>query len=396
MSAILTAYTSGNMMESTKASEASLGVCFMTYKAISADCHLDMNWLPADTFTARVPARWKDKVPHVEETSEGKHWFVEETRMKGSRVGWYGPGLNGGKRGELLVKEGFTRGNLRCSDYKMRKADQERDGIEAEVIYGILEADRSFEDRDALTMTYKAYNDWVSEWQSYDPNWLIPLGELPNQNGPLAAEEMRRLPEIGLRGAEISPATMTTPLWDDSWKPLWDAVEDTQMPLAFHAFNISATFTESDHVAAAASSLVLAPERADEVLSILIFSGILERHPRMKVILGESGIGWLPYILERMDYSYERRLTDLALPLLPSEYFKRQVYATYIQDYWGTKAMWELGYLDNIMWSTDYPHRDSTWPDSMANLDKTFSNLPPEVKKACVHDNVVKVYRLDN
>ena len=157
---------------------------------------------------------------------------------------------------------------------------------------------------------------------------------------------------------------------------------------------ISATFSESDHIASAACSLVLAPERADEVLSILILSGVLERHPEMKVVLGESGIGWLPYILERLDYSYQNRLTDLGLPVLPSEYFKRQVYATFIQDHWGTKAMWELGYLDNIMWSTDYPHRDSTWPDSINNADKTFESLPPEVRRSCIHDNVVEVYGL--
>ena len=105
----------------------------------------------------------------------------------------------------------------------------------------------------------------------------------------------------------------------------------------------------------------------------MIFSGILERHPRLNAILGESGIGWLPFTLERMDYSYERRLTDIKLSVPPSEYFRRQVYASFIIDYWGTKAMWELGYLKNIMWSTDYPHRDGSWPDSQEVIERTFN-----------------------
>lgn len=364
----------------------------MGYRIISADSHLDLQWLPHDAFTSRVPAEWKDRVPHVEETPKGKFWTVNGQTMV--RAGWYGPGLNGGKRGELLEKEGFTAGNLRCSDYEMRKADQVRDGIDTEVIYGIIGTDRSFADNEALAVTFRAYNDWVAEWQKYDPNWLVPLGEIPNRDGAVAATELRRFAEIGIRGAEFAPATMSEPFWSDEWERLWDAGEETRIPVSFHAFNISTTFSDEDHPTSAAVNLVLAPSRADEVLCSLILSGILERHPELRAVLGESGIGWLPYTLERLDYSYNNRLTDLKLSLLPSEYFKRQVYASYIQDYWGTKAMWELGYLDNIMWSTDYPHRDGTWPNSKENMEETFKALPEAVRRACVHDNVVRLYGL--
>ena len=366
----------------------------MGYRIISADSHLDLQWLPHDAFTSRAPVEWKEKVPYVESRPDGNYWMVEGRTM--TRAGWYGPGVNGGKRGEMLEREGFTIGDLRCSDYKLRKADQTRDGVDAEVIYGILTTDRSFDDKEALAATYRAYNDYISEWQQHDPNWLVPLGEIPNHDGKVAGAELSRLAQIGVRGAEFAPATMTHPFWSDEWEPLWEAGAETQLPLSFHAFNISTTFSDKDHPAAAAVNLVLAPSRADEVLCSLIFSGILERHPRFKAILGESGIGWLPFTLERMDYSYDRRLTDLKLPLLPSEYFKRQVYASFIIDYWGTKAMWELGYLKNIMWSTDYPHRDGSWPDSQEVIERTFKNLPEDVKRACVHDNVVSLFNLND
>ena len=149
----------------------------MGYRIISADSHLDLIWVPHDAFTSRAPAEWKDKVPYVESRPEGNYWMVEGRTM--TRAGWYGPGLNGGQRGEMLDREGFTLGDLRCSDYKLRKADQERDGVDAEVIYGILSTDRSFDDKEALAATYRAYNDYISEWQQYDPEWLVPLGRYP-------------------------------------------------------------------------------------------------------------------------------------------------------------------------------------------------------------------------
>ena len=245
----------------------------MGYRIISADSHLDLIWVPHDAFTSRAPAEWKDKVPYVESRPEGNYWMVEGRTM--TRAGWYGPGLNGGQRGEMLDREGFTLGDLRCSDYKLRKADQERDGVDAEVIYGILSTDRSFDDKEALAATYRAYNDYISEWQQYDPEWLVPLGEIPNHNGKVAGAELSRLADIGVRGAEFAPATMTQPFWSDEWEPLWQAGEDSQLPLSFHAFNISTTFSDKDHPAAAAVNLVLAPSRADEVLCSLD----LLRHP---------------------------------------------------------------------------------------------------------------------
>ena len=175
----------------------------MGYRIISADSHLDLQWLPHDAFTSRAPAQWKDKVPYVESKPDGNYWMVEGRTM--TRAGWYGPGVNGGKRGEMLEREGFTIGDLRCSDYNLRRADQTRDGVDAEVIYGILTTDRSFDDKEALAATYRAYNDYISEWQQYDPDWLVPLGEIPNHDGKAAGAELSRLAEIGVRGAEFGP-----------------------------------------------------------------------------------------------------------------------------------------------------------------------------------------------
>ena len=366
----------------------------MSFRVVSADCHLDLRFLPEDTFVSRVPAKDRERVPHVKETPEGKCWFAEGDQNL-ERFGWYGPGLNGGKKAEQLVAEGFTRGEPRTSNIPQRLADQERDGVDAEVIYGLLGLSRRIQNKDTLMLIYNTYNEWVAEWQKGAPGHLYPLGQVTNHDAEIAAEQVRRSARLGLCGVEFSPATAVKPMWDPYWAPLWDALVETDIPVALHAFNIAPSGPGGQRdVVTAGAGLVTDPEKADMCMASLIYGGLFERHPKLVVGLGESGIGWLPYILERLDYCWEDRLQDLKLPNRPTGYFKSNMFATYIKDQVGTRVMWELGYLDNIMWSTDYPHRDGTWPDSKKAIEWTFQGLPEEVKRACMHDNVCRVYRI--
>ena len=134
----------------------------------------------------------------------------------------------------------------------------------------------------------------------------------------------------------------------------------------------------------------------DEICASIILSGVCERHPKLKFVLGEAGIGWIPYILERMDDTYAERLADdLRLDLAPSEYFKRQIYSTFQKDFHGLKAMGEIA-PDNIMWGSDYPHRDGTWPNSQATIDDQFRDVSPELAKKALWDNARHVYGIEN
>src|SRR2546422_488383 len=119
------------------------------------------------------------------------------------------------------------------------------------------------------------------------------------------------------------------------------------------------------------------------------------RHPKLRLVLGESGIGWLPYILERLDDTYEERLADdLKLPLPPSAYFKRQMYATFQKDFHGVRAMAEIA-PDNVMWGSDYPHRDGTWPFSQKAIEEQFRGIDPKIQRKMLWENVRRVYRID-
>jgi len=148
------------------------------------------------------------------------------------------------------------------------------------------------------------------------------------------------------------------------------------------------------HPAVIGAWTVVAPMQMDEVLASVILSGVCERHPRLRLVLGESGIGWLPYILERLDDTYEERLADdLALPLPPSAYFKRQIYATFQKDFHGVRALAAVA-PDNVMWGSDYPHRDGTWPFSAKAIEEQFRGVDPAVRRKMLWENARHVYKI--
>jgi predicted TIM-barrel fold metal-dependent hydrolase len=127
------------------------------------------------------------------------------------------------------------------------------------------------------------------------------------------------------------------------------------------------------------------------ILTSLIFGGVLERYPAMRVVIGESGIGWIPYVLERMDAEWEDQFKDLGLSLPPSEYWRRQCKATYQTDRVGIKLLDEIG-VDNVMWGSDFPHPDGVWPDSREFIQRELGHLAADVRRKIVCENAGKFY----
>jgi predicted TIM-barrel fold metal-dependent hydrolase len=128
-----------------------------------------------------------------------------------------------------------------------------------------------------------------------------------------------------------------------------------------------------------------------DFLTSIIYSGVLERHPGLRIVLAESGIGWIPYHLERLDYEWEDQFKDLPLRMRPSEYWRRQMYATYQQDMTGIRLLDALG-EDNIMWGSDFPHPDGVWPDSQEFIRQQLSQVPPGVRRKLVCTNAARLY----
>ncbi len=377
----------------------------MTTPAISADSHMDLVYMPHDAFTDRVSQKWRDRVPHVVGSDEGKIWVGDQDQRKLARVGYYGPGLTAGKRGAILVEEGFASGEKRSpADPELRRLDQERDGVAAEVMYGILGLSKGLSggsglsDPELVAVVYHAYNDFIAEFNATDPKRFCGLGCIPNHDVNVAVDEAKYCVERGLKGAAFVAWTPEYPVWHTYWEPLWRAAEEMGLVISPHVFEGGASIVDKmggDSVPGPKGAwLVVSPMQLDEVLTSVVFSGIPERHPNLKIVLGESGIGWLPYVLERMDYTYEDRLADdLKLSLKPSEYFQRQIYATFQKDAHGVRAMAEIA-PDNVMWANDYPHRDGTWPESQQAIDWQFADVDESIKRKMLWENVSKLYNL--
>ena len=377
----------------------------MTVKVMSADSHMDLIYLPPDTFTSRMAARWGDRVPHVAERDGLKLWVSGDDVL--GPYGMYGPGVTGGKRGRILVEAGFASGKeTRPSDPTQRREDQERDGVEAEIIYGIIGISRGIMgnkgvgDPALLAGVYHAYNQYIAEFNRSMPGRYFGLGCLPNHDGQAAVDEVRHCADLGLKGVLFVPWGSAMPVWHEMWEPMWSAAEDANLVLSFHVFEGGGATVGYEvkgvrHPAVIGSWTVVAPMQMDEILVSVILSGVCERHPRLKLVLGESGIGYLPYLLERLDDTYEERLADdLQLPLPPSAYFKRQIYATFQKDLHGVRAMAEIA-PDNVMWGSDYPHRDGTWPFSRKAIEEQFRGIDETIQRKMLWENVRRLYGLD-
>jgi predicted TIM-barrel fold metal-dependent hydrolase len=361
----------------------------MQYRRISADCHLDMIWLPPDLFTSEAPRALKEKMPFVADQPDGTKRWVSKQGADFGMAGGVGasgtpfvPGkqLRVDKMAEAGLYDDFNKkGHRRPGDPHLRVRELDRDGVDAEVIYGILAACAKVEDREAANEMLRIYNNFMNNFCSYYPDREIGLACLPYSDIDAAAAEVRRVAKLGMKGVELSCSWHMTPMWHPMWDPLWEAVNETQLPLHFHTFpavdpKLRAQQTGPTQRAMTYAGLCLFQMTLGQILTALMGAAVFERFPNIRVVFGESGIGWIPYVLDRMDFEYQDQYRDLKLKLLPSEYWRRQCKATFQYDRVGTKLIEEMG-IETLMWGSDYPHPDGVWPESKKYIEDLFSHL---------------------
>ena len=376
----------------------------MRYTRISADCHVDLCWLPPDLFTSGASAAMKDRMPYVTDGPKGPIWVTK----KGANLGLVnGMGSAGREyvpgqihRSDRMAATGLyedgKRGIRRLTDPELRLKDQERDGVQAEVLYGILGTTRRLNDVEAAVELMRIYNEWLADFCDSHPDRYAGLACVPNAPVEAAVEEMRRvIKRGGVRGLEIANSQDIVPLWDPQWNPVWEVANEAALPVHFHTVGERRPDLEK-----LPPQLALV-ERAVHIsgfqlymattLMSLIFGGVLERYRNVKIVIGESGIGWIPYVLDRMDAEWEDQFQDLSLTMRPSEYWRRQCRATYQTDRIGIKLLDDLGH-DTIMWGSDFPHPDGVWPDSSEFIERELGHLPAVVRHKIVCENAGKLY----
>jgi predicted TIM-barrel fold metal-dependent hydrolase len=380
----------------------------MKYDVISADCHVDLIWLPPDLFTANAPAALKERMPYVADGPRGKEWVTKNGASFGlmNGMGSAGRKYEPGKihRSDRMASTGLyadgDKGIRRLTDPDLRLKEQDRDGVQAEVLYGILGATSRLNDDEAAGTMLRIYNDWLADFCGHHPERFAGLACIPNHDTAAAVGEIERVARRGnVRGLEIARRFDMTALWDPWWNPVWDAIAASGLPVHFHTIGGArrdfSKLTGKTLLAARAASISSFQMHMADVLMSVIFAGVLEHHPNLKMVIGEAGTGWIPYILDRMDAEWEDQFKDLDLKMRPSGYWYRQCYATYQSDPVGVKLLEELG-EDNIMWGSDFPHPDGIWPDSQEYIQKELGHLPEATRKKIVCDNAAKLYRFVN
>ncbi len=376
----------------------------MKYNVISADCHIDLVWLPPDLFTVNASPTLKERMPYVTDGEKGPQWVTK----KGSYFGLMNGMGSGGReyipgqirRSDRMAATGLyedgKKGVRRITDPELRLQDQDLDGIQGEVIYGILGAGMRLNDPEAATEVTRIYNEWVAEFCQTHPDRFAGIACISNHNMEDALNEIERVAKRGvLRGLEIPLEPDMRPLWDPYWGPLWAAVNESRLPLHFHTIGGGRPDTSGypPLVQRQAWAVYITGFQIQmaHVLMAMIYSGVLERHPDLTLVIGESGIGWIPYVLEHMDLEWEDQFKDLTLTMRPSEYWYRQCKATYQSDKVGIKLLDHLG-VGNIMWGSDFPHPDGVWPDSQEFIQVELGHLPEDMRYKIVCENAARLY----
>jgi predicted TIM-barrel fold metal-dependent hydrolase len=377
----------------------------MDYRIISADDHIDLQWLPKDLWQTRVPAAWRERAPKVAETADGPAWVCGDERWDvwGGRKGT--AGAQGGRRNALEKGGVLEHGVLRPTTTALRLADMDRDGVDATVMYGPI-VPLLIKDPELRRVCYRAYNEWLAEFCATAPDRLVGAGLVPIDDPKDAAEEVHHLKQLGLRTGMFLAARAETPLWDEAWEPLWAAAAETGIPLGFHLGGglrtVAWSGPKASHPGNMGVRVAVSTMQMDEPLAGVMFAGAFERYPRLRIVLAETGIGWLPYIHERFDDSWQRFVDasefwrehgGLRLTMPPSAYLRRQVWATFQIDYAGLRLL-DVISDDRVMWASDYPHADSTWPQSPQAIEANFKDVPLASRRRILCDNARALYGL--
>ena len=376
----------------------------MQYEIISADCHIDLIWLPPDLFTSNASAALKDRMPHVVDSEKGPRWVSRSGADFGLMNGMgsagreYVPGQI--YRSDRMASTGLyddgRKGVRRLSDPDLRLKDQELDGVQGEVLYGVLGASLRLDDPDASTEVLRIYNEWLDEFCRTHPERYAGIACIPNHSIDAAVAEVKRVAKRGVaKGIEVQATFDMTPLYDPSWNPLWAIANETRLPVHLHTIGTKEPDTSNlaplQKLQAEAVFMSGFQMSMSKVLMETVMGGVFEAYPNVILVLGESGIGWIPYVIEHMDVEWLDQYQDLTLKMLPSEYWRRNCRATYQTDRVGIKNIDYLG-EDNVMWGSDFPHPDGVWPDSKEYIAKELGEVSDEVRHKIICANAAKLY----
>lgn len=377
---------------------------------IDVDAHISE---PHDLWSSRAPARWKDRLPRVTQVDGKRTWVVDDIVLGGT-----GPASvvrKDGSKSKGVEFFGWQMEDVHRASWDMNARLEILDGfgIQAQIIYPNVAGFGSqnfmkVEDHELRRACATVYNDAMAEIQADTGGRILPMALMPWWNIDHCVAEIARASEMGLRGIVMcsDPDSIGLPdLGDDAWSPFWEACNDTELPVNFHIGASETSFNMFGRAAwpsmglrrkLALGSAGLFMENS-RVIGNMLLSGVLERYPKVKIVSVESGIGWIPFMLEALDYEWHETgsVEECALPMPPSEYFRRQVYGCFWFEKTSPKKLVEIIGEDNLLFETDFPHPTCLYPDVKGYLEEITADWSDTTKRKILRDNAAALYKID-
>jgi len=391
-------------------------------KLIDTDTHYSE---PYDLWTSRAPAKYKDRMPKVQEAPNGElMWFLDEHPI------FQAGGISFVDKDENKIpyfQQDITgHGNLwediheASYDAKARVKFMDNLGVHAQIVYPNIMAFQmgeliALEDKDLAYAIVRTYNDAMGEWAAEGNGRLYPMAILPFWDIDLAIKEsVRAKDELNLHGITMSgePHAAGLPdLGQPAWDPFYEAITDLGLPINIHVGSVpvagaGAGHLQTAHMQTAWPSL---PPRAHKpvnsvqielansrFVSNLVVSDIPQRWPGVKWVSVESGIGWMPYVLERVDYENLEDFVNEPTPDAPSafENFRKVLYGCFWFEKAGPTLLLDYLGADNVMWETDFPHPTCLHPEAVRRSAEALSHVGPENLRKIMQDNAAKLYNI--
>jgi predicted TIM-barrel fold metal-dependent hydrolase len=366
---------------------------------------------PPDLWTSRAPAKYRELVPRVRADEKGnEHWVVNGSIPFGP-LGFTVVRKDETKTLGTFSLTRFAELDEAAYDPKARLRLLDRLGIHQQIIYPNVAGFGSnrfmqIPDRDLRLACATIYNDAVADLQARGAGRLFPQAVVPFWDIEHAVAEVRRIKDMGLTGITVTdkPEEFGLPyLNDPHWDPFWATCQELELPVNFHIGAGGDAFVRASwgnlgfQRKLAIGSIALFMDNFRVIVN-LIFSGLLERYPRLKFVSVESGIGWIPFVLEACEYQFDESCPDdrAGLSLRPTEYFRRQIYASFWFEDFGPRAAIEQIGPDNVMFETDFPHPTCLYPKAQEHITNVLADLDSGVRRKVLRDTAVGVYHLPN
>ena len=364
------------------------------YQYMSADNHMDLVWYPKDIIQSRIASKYKEAAPKVVETDNGTSWEWE-----GSVHAFSADGKDWPKYAKRFDPVEVPEGRLPPTDPEILLHHMDIGKMWAGVFFGNTRK-WTFKDKEMEKEIYKSFNNWTMEVSSYAPDRIIALPWMHAQFPETCVPELYRLVEKGVKAVEFSfaDAEVGAPLWSPEWEPFWAAAEETGTVVCAHIGDASGTpYPPNEHGQSLAHFSQVPFIPVGRQIAQVVFSGVFDRHPNLKVGVAECRIGWLPFLFQWMDRCYNDRLPDKIYQNKekPTHYIRNNMWFTFEEDYIGGKMLGDPEFVigDCAIWGSDYPHEQGqTWPDAAPAIERMFSGLSDELKYDLIWGRTQKMF----